>query len=136
MTLKLQNYKHYKLPITINPLDYGKLIFKTENIYIIQINKTNIAIITQFDEFNEVKLFKEGDLMFEYKDHKIDDNSFIRSLDNKKYTFTNNKLTNININKALIRANNLINKLGIRKYSSMKHPKNIIKLRKVRSNYK
>jgi len=24
--INYQNYKHYKLPITINPLEYGKLI--------------------------------------------------------------------------------------------------------------
>ena len=26
--INYQNYKHYKLPITINPLEYGKLIKK------------------------------------------------------------------------------------------------------------
>lgn len=36
---KFQNYLHYKLPITINPLEYGKLIEQIDNKYFIQINK-------------------------------------------------------------------------------------------------
>lgn len=92
MTIKFQNYKHYKLPITINPLEYGKLVEQIDNKYIIQITPKTFSIITQFDEFNEVKFFREGDLAFIYKDHKIDDSTFIRSIDNKKFTFENNKL--------------------------------------------
>jgi len=30
--IKFQNYKHYKLPITLNPLDYGKLIIKFDEL--------------------------------------------------------------------------------------------------------
>jgi hypothetical protein len=95
--MKFQNYKHYKLPITINPLDYGKLIFKNDNIFIIQITPKTIALITQFEDFNEVKFFKEGDLVFIYRDHKIDETTFVRSLENKKFTFNNNELVNTQI---------------------------------------
>lgn len=80
---KFQIYKHYKLPITMNPLEYGKLIYQNINIYIISFNKTNIAIITQHELYNHIKFFREGDLIFEYNDHKIDDNTFIRSIENK-----------------------------------------------------
>lgn len=90
-----QNYKHYKLPITMNPLEYGKLIYQIDKLFIIQINRTNVVLINQYDEFNQIKLFKEGDLMIEYKDHKTSDSKFIRTLDNKKFTFKNNKLTHI-----------------------------------------
>jgi hypothetical protein len=143
--MKYQNYKHYKLPITINPLDYGKLIFKNDNIFIIQITAKTIALITQFEELNEVKFFKEGDLVFIYKDHKIDENTFVRTLENKKFTFNNNKLVNtkisinlpilnhLNLIRAIIRPNILINKLGIRHFT--KNLGNIIKLRKVKSKY-
>lgn len=95
--LKYQNYKHYKLPITINPLDYGKLILKIEelNIFIIQINRTNIALIFEYELFNHIKLFREGDFIFEYNDHKIDELTFVRSLNNKKFTFKNNELSTI-----------------------------------------
>lgn len=116
MTIKYQNYKHYKLPITINPLDYGKLIYTADNIYIIQITKHTIGLITQSKYFNEVKFFKDGDLIFIYKDHIIDDNTFIRSIENRKFTFTENKLKSIITDKTIIRPNilnNSINKLGI-----------------------
>jgi hypothetical protein len=135
--LKYQNYKHYKLPITITPLEYGKLIFKTDNIYIIQITVRTIAVLTQFTDFNEVKFYKEGDLVFIYKDHKTNENTFVRSLNSKKFTFSNTKLVNINTNKTINRANRLINsvntnlKLGIRGFSTSY--KNIIKLRKLTS---
>nr|YP_009498243.1 hypothetical protein [Lactifluus piperatus]AWX53029.1 hypothetical protein [Lactifluus piperatus] len=90
--LNCQNYKHYKLPITINPLEYGKLIIKIDNIIVSQINMTNIALIRQFDRINNVKIFKEGDFLFEYSDHIINENNFIRSLENNKFTFENNTL--------------------------------------------
>lgn len=87
--IKYQNYKHYKLPITLNPLDYGKLIINIGKQFVIQVNRTNIALITQYDELNHIKLFKEGDFIFEYKDVKTNDDIFIRSLNNKKFTFKN-----------------------------------------------
>lgn len=103
MTIKYQNYRRYKLPISINPLEYGKLIFNIENIFIINITPKTIALISQFDDFNEVKFFKEGDLVFNYKDHKIDETSFIRTLENKKFTFNKNKLVLIDTQKSIIR---------------------------------
>jgi hypothetical protein len=114
--LKYQNYKHYKLPITINPLEYGKLIIKMDNIIVSQINRTNIALITHFNKLNNVKIFKEGDFLFEYTDHKINENNFIRSLDNKKFTFENNELLRITTEKlinAIIKSNKLISAIII-----------------------
>nr|YP_009487265.1 hypothetical protein [Russula foetens]AWB36167.1 hypothetical protein [Russula foetens] len=99
--LQYQNYQHHKLPITMNPLEYGKLIDHNDNKYWVQVNRTNIAIITQLEEFNEIKFFKEGDLIYQYKDHKIDENTFIRSLDNKKFTFKNNELILLAIDKSV-----------------------------------
>src|ERR1700684_4608706 len=90
--MKYQNYKHYKLPITLNPLNYGKLIVQIGKHFIIQINRTNIVLITQFEDINHVKLFKEGDYIFEYKDHKSNNSTFIRSLNNNKFTFKDSKL--------------------------------------------
>lgn len=96
--IKYQNYKHYRLPITINPLEYGKLILKIDELklFIIQVNRTNMVLLYEHEQFNIVKFFNEGNLVFEFKDHKYNDNKFIRSLDNKKFTFKNNKLTEIN----------------------------------------
>lgn len=88
----------------MNPLDYGKLIIKLDelNLFILQINKTNVILLKQYNLFNSIKLFREGDFMFEYKDHKIDDSTFIRSLQNKKFTFKNNKLIEFSKKLALI----------------------------------
>jgi hypothetical protein len=90
--VKFQNYKHYKLPITINPLEYGKLVYQNINFYVLCFNKTNLALINQHDLYNQVKFFREGSFIFEYNDHIIDDNSFIRSLENNKFTFKNGEL--------------------------------------------
>lgn len=51
------------------------------------VNKTNVTVITQLESLNRVKFFKEGDFVFEYKDIKIDENTFTRSLRDKKFTF-------------------------------------------------
>src|ERR1700679_1342690 len=66
--IQYQDYQHHKLPITMNPLEYGKLISQTNNIYTVQINDTNIAIITQEDKINKIKFFRKGDLIYEYID--------------------------------------------------------------------
>src|ERR1700751_4932693 len=99
--MKYQNYRHYKLPITINPLEYGTI--KINNIYILSITSKAIAILTQYNDFNEIKFYREGDLIFTYKDFKTNDNEFIRILDNKKFTFKDKILKNIEIIIRLIR---------------------------------
>lgn len=58
--LKYQNHLHYKLPITINPLEYGKLIEQFDNKYIVQLNTNNIVIIKQIENDNFVKFFRKG----------------------------------------------------------------------------
>jgi hypothetical protein len=118
----------------MDPLEYGKLIYKNDNVYIIQITIRTIAVLTQFTELNEVKFYKEGDLIFNYKDHRTDENTFVRSLDNKNFTFTDNKLVSVDTNRLINRYNwliNSVNNLGIRRFSTI--PRNIIKLRKVKS---
>lgn len=91
----------------MDPLDYGKLIEQNGNKFTIQVNKTNIALITQNNLTNYVKLYKEGDLAYEYKDHKINDSTFYRSLQNKKFTFRDNKLVLLTIDKTVNFNNNL-----------------------------
>jgi hypothetical protein len=95
--IKYQNYSHYKLPITINPLEYGKLILKILdlNLFVVQINKTNVVVIKQIDNLNKVKLFKSGDFLFEYTDLKVSENSFVRTINNRKFTFNKSMLSSI-----------------------------------------
>jgi hypothetical protein len=95
--IKYQNYSHYKLPITINPLEYGKLIEQIGKKYIIQLNPTNILIINERENENFIRLFRKGEFIFEFKDLKIDNNSFIRTILDQKYTFKNSKLISTEI---------------------------------------
>src|SRR6266850_1650496 len=95
--LKFQNYRHYKLPITMNPLEYGKLIY-----------------------------------------NNIDDNSFIRSLGNRKFTYKNGQLIEVNkiiVQLILISLILLIILINIDNTSILIASTNIIKLRKVKSNF-
>jgi hypothetical protein len=95
--IKYQNYSHYKLPITTNPLEYGKLIEQISNKYIIQLNTLNVLIISERDNENFIKLFRKGEFIFEFKDSKISENSFIRVIQDQKYTFKNSRLISTEI---------------------------------------
>jgi len=96
--IKYQNYSHYKLPITMDPLKYGKLIEQIDNKFIITLTTpTNIAVITKINNENFVKIFRKGELMFEYKEFKISDIRFIRTIQDQRYTFENNKLISTEI---------------------------------------
>src|SRR5882757_5825281 len=99
--IKYQNHSHYKLPITTNALEYGKLIEQIGNKYVIQLNISNILIINEKDNENIVKLFRKGDFIFEFKDLKISENTFSRFIQDLKYTFKNNKLISTEIINAL-----------------------------------
>jgi hypothetical protein len=90
--IKYLNYLHYKLPITINPLEYGKLIQQDGNQFIIQLNTNNLVIIKQIDNENYVKFYRKGDLVLEFKDTIISENEFIRSISDTRFTFKDNIL--------------------------------------------
>jgi hypothetical protein len=102
INLQYQDFEHHKFPITINPLEYGILIRQKDNEYWVQINKTNSVIINQIDNnINEVKFYRSGKLKYTYSDRIINDNTFIRSLDNKQFTFKNNELVLLTIDKSV-----------------------------------
>ena len=90
-----QEYKNDKLPISINPLDCGKLItkFNYDNYseFILQNKDGNVIIFKKFEDYNEVKILNKGDIVLSYKDELINENKFVRILDNKKYYFENSK---------------------------------------------
>ena len=90
--LKYQTYLHHKLPITINPLDYGKLVIQIENRFVLTLKTNNVVVIKQNDKENYIKLFKKGELLFEYKDSIVNENTFIRTIQDNKFTFRDNKL--------------------------------------------
>lgn len=91
-------FNRYKLPISLEPLDYGRLIYKDtiNNIFIMKMNKTNTAIIRVEDGgntvINHVTIERDGLEQVIYKDIKIDNNTFIRQLNSVEYRYTNNEL--------------------------------------------
>ena len=100
----------------MDPLKYGDLLYKNNNDYAIQINETNIAIISIDEGLNKVKLFRKGKLRYEYTDRLIDNQTFIRTLGNKEWIFRNNEQLLYQIEKTtkfinpLIRTETLQNK--------------------------
>jgi hypothetical protein len=68
----------------MNPLEYGKLIDKFGDTYIIQINPKNIAIINHYENSNEIKFYKSGELTYQYIDKLIDNETFSRTLGKKE----------------------------------------------------
>jgi hypothetical protein len=97
--ISYQYYQHHKLPITMDPLKYGKLIEQTDNKFTVQVNKTDIAIITKDGLNNNIKYYKEGNLTYQYKDLKLSSNKFIRVLKNKNFIFIDNKLVLFSVDK-------------------------------------
>jgi DNA polymerase type B, organellar and viral len=98
--IQYHKYQDHKLPITMDPLMYGKLLFHQNNTYAIQVNETNVAIIIIENVINNVKIFRKGILKYEYKDKWIDAETFIRKLGRKEWIFRNNKQILYQVEKA------------------------------------
>jgi DNA polymerase type B, organellar and viral len=79
------------------PTEYGKVIEQFDNKYIVQLNTSNIVIIKELDNENYIKFFRKGEFMFEFKDTKISDNIFSRTISDNKFTFKDNKLISTEI---------------------------------------
>lgn len=92
-------YHHHKLPITLDPLNYGKLLERFGNTYVIQVNPKNIVIITKNEDGNIVKFYKSGELTYIFKDIIQNENIFIRKLGRKEFIFKNNELQLLKISK-------------------------------------
>jgi hypothetical protein len=88
--VQYHNYQHHKFPITMDPLQYGKLIRKFENNYIIQINDKNTAVISQFKDHNEIEFYRSGELTYKFIDKWLDESSFIRTIGRKEFIFNIN----------------------------------------------
>ena len=64
----IQLYNQFKLPVTFDPLKYGKLIRNQGKSYTVAVNKTSLAIIDKQGEYNKVEIWKNGDLVLKYTD--------------------------------------------------------------------
>jgi hypothetical protein len=94
---KFQIYSHYKLPITKDPLNYGKLIDQTNNKFIMQLTTKNVAVINHYEKENFVRIFRNGDLVLEFRDKFINETSFIRYINDTRFSFENDKLISTQI---------------------------------------
>lgn len=83
------NYQHHKLPITMDPLEYGRLIKTIGNIYFIQVNDKNTVIITVFEDYNEVEFYRSGVLCYKWIDRWINEVSLTRNIGRKEFIFNN-----------------------------------------------
>lgn len=138
MKTNFQFYKHFKLPIALNPLNYGNVIYNKNNIYIISVTPRTIVVINQLESFNEIKFYRDGIWLFTYKDFKTNGNSFYRILDNNKFIFENNILIKIEKTIIVIIFISLILTLLSPEYSyelSLAGIGSHIKLRRVASKY-
>jgi hypothetical protein len=85
----------------MDPLKFGKLLDQTNNKFIIQLTTKNVAVINHYDKENFIRIFKNGDLVLEFRDKFISENSFIRVLnDTKLFLFENDKLISTQISNA------------------------------------
>jgi hypothetical protein len=97
----------------MDPLNYGKLLDQTNNKFIILLTTKNIAVLTQNEKENFVKIFKNGELVLEYKDKFIQENYFSRYILNSRFLFKNDKLISTQILSVL---NNFIPFIILLKY--------------------
>jgi hypothetical protein len=94
-TFENQKYNNNILPISMNPIDYGRIIIQNPLSlgvnYIIQ-NDNGLTInFNNFEKFNEVEFFKNGISLIKFTDNFINKSRFIREIDNKKFLFENGK---------------------------------------------
>jgi|SRR6267154_2375 len=93
--LNFQKYENNNLPISMNPMDYGKLInkiiLKDSVVYFLQ-NENELAItIRKFEGYNQIEFFKQGTSLVKFTDEIISVNKFVRILDNKKFYYEDDK---------------------------------------------
>jgi hypothetical protein len=81
----------------MEPLKFGKLLDQTNNKFIIQLNTKNIAVINHYEKENFVRIYQNGDLVLEFRDTFIADNSFSRLIRDTKFTFVNERLARTEI---------------------------------------
>jgi hypothetical protein len=73
----------------MDAINYGRII-KTNNLengilYILQNEKGQTITFNKFDLYNEVEFFKSGINLVKFKDVFINENKFMRIIDNKKF---------------------------------------------------
>jgi len=99
-TKSFQNYKHYKLPITMNPYKYGSHpIVSKELYYLVPVTDLTFASITiknkgsvAFPQLeNHVDIIRTRNIALSYIDKYIDENKFERVIGNNHYIYIKDK---------------------------------------------
>jgi len=82
--LKYQIYYNNKLPIGILPEEYGTIIHENDSHFTISVSKNAMIILkviqTNLSKINYIKYFKNGNLLFEWKDTIVSEFKFIREI--------------------------------------------------------
>lgn len=93
MKNKIQTYSKYKLPIAFEPSKYENVVKFSKSLYMVPLNGSYFIKIKYFNtNLTESKLYFKDQVVLEYKDRKIDENSFVRTIGKNKYTFILGKL--------------------------------------------
>jgi hypothetical protein len=91
--VNLINFKDMKLPISIDPIDYGKIIekitFEDHKIYVIHDNLGRTILFKEFEKENIVIYNSKSIKILEFKDNKFSEGKFLRILGNRKLFFEN-----------------------------------------------
>ena len=91
--INLINFKDMKLPISIDPIDYGKIIEKItledHKIYIIHDNLGRTILFKEFEKENIVIYNNKSIKILEFQDNKFSEGKFLRILGNRKLFFEN-----------------------------------------------
>jgi len=86
-------YYNHKLPIALNPLDYGKLIGQLGDTTIVSFKKYyNLAIKTEANK-NHIKYYKNGELLHDWTDYIKEDNSLIREIGKTTFLWKDGETT-------------------------------------------
>lgn len=86
-------YKHYKLPITMDPFKYGdNPVQVKKSLYIVPISHVSIAKIlvknnNNKSQVNTVDIYKKGNPVLSYKDKMISDNKIDRLIGSNHYIY-------------------------------------------------
>jgi hypothetical protein len=86
-----QNIKGIKIPISMIPSDFGTIVKTIKSIFIIQNELGQTITLEQIGKNNLISIASKRKVLISFEDKFIEENKFVRILDNKKYYFINNK---------------------------------------------
>nr|UZS77747.1 hypothetical protein [Lentinula edodes]UZS77797.1 hypothetical protein [Lentinula edodes]UZS77847.1 hypothetical protein [Lentinula edodes]UZS77897.1 hypothetical protein [Lentinula edodes]UZS77947.1 hypothetical protein [Lentinula edodes] len=86
-------FSNYKLPIEFHPSKYENVVKFNNYLYMVPLKDYYFIKIKFINkDLTKSKLFFKDQIVLEYSDRKIDDNSFVRFIGKNKYNFISGKL--------------------------------------------